>query len=136
MFRLRKEVYEKRNRYRMATEIDKLPYNTTDLPARDIPRETIEHAIDPQTTPTYVPSAPKYIEQQHVQQTIDRWEEFRLPALLSILYFLWSVPSIQVMVERFAPSIFADPTMGLFAKSICFGALYYAVTIGATYLKP
>ncbi len=43
----------------MATEIDKLPYNTTDLPARDIPRETIEHAIDPQTTPTYVPSAPK-----------------------------------------------------------------------------
>jgi hypothetical protein len=40
------------------------------------------------------------------------------------------------MVERFAPSVFADATTGLFAKSICFGALYYAVTIGATYLKP
>jgi len=63
---LRKEGYEKRNRYRMATEIDKLPYNSTDLPARDIPRETIEHAIDPQTTPTYVPSAPKYLDHQTV----------------------------------------------------------------------
>jgi hypothetical protein len=122
----------------MATEIDKLPYNTTtDLPARDIPRETIEHAIDQQTTPTYVPSAPKYIEQQPLQPTFDRWEEFRLPALLSILYFLWSVPSVQLMVERMAPSIFTDATTGLFAKSVCFGALYYAVTIGATYLgKP
>jgi hypothetical protein len=119
----------------MATEIDKLPYNTTtDLPARDIPRETIEHAIDQQTTPTYVPSAPKYIEQQSLYPTVDRWEEFRLPALLSILYFLWSVPSVQLMVERMAPSIFTDATMGLFAKSVCFGALYYAVTIGATYL--
>lgn len=121
----------------MATEIDKLPYNSTDLPARDIPRETIEHAIDPQTTPTYVPSAPKYIQQQPMQQIqSDRWEEFRLPALLSILYFLWSVPSVQLMVERMAPSLFSDPTTGLFAKSVCFGALYYAVTIGATYLKP
>ena len=119
----------------MATEIDKLPYNsTTDLPARDIPRETIEHAIDQQTTPTYVPSAPKYIHQQQVQPQTDRWEEFRLPALLSILYFLWSVPSVQLMIERMAPTIFSDQTTGLFAKSVCFGAFYYAVTIGATYL--
>jgi hypothetical protein len=41
------------------------------------------------------------------------------------------------MVERTFPSVFTDATMGLFAKSVCFGALYYAVTIGATYLgKP
>ena len=122
----------------MATDIDKLPFNTTtDLPARDIPRETIEHAVDPQTTPTYVPNAPKYIEQQPIQRQVDRWEEFRLPALLSILYFLWNVPSVQLMVERTFPNIFTDATMGLFAKSVCFGALYYAVTVGATYLgKP
>ena len=121
----------------MATEIDKLPYNTTtELPARDIPRETIEHVADPQTSPTYVPSAPKYIAPQPLP-TVDRWEEFRLPALLSILYFLWNVPSVQLMVERTFPSLFTDATMGLFAKSVCFGALYYAVTIGATYLgKP
>jgi len=122
----------------MATDIDKLPFNTTtDLPARDIPRETIEHVADPQTTPTYVPQAPKYIEEQPVYRQVDRWEEFRLPALLSILYFLWNVPSVQLMVERTFPSVFTDATMGLFAKSVCFGALYYAVTIGATYLgKP
>ena len=116
----------------MATEIDKLPYNTTDLPARDIPRETIEHAIDPQTTPTYVQSAPKYIEPVQVQQ--DRLEEFRLPALLSILYFLWNIPSVQQMVERMFPSIFSDPSMSLFAKSVCFGILYYVFTIGLAYL--
>jgi hypothetical protein len=122
----------------MATDIDKLPFNTTtDLPARDIPRETIEHAVDPETRPTYVPQAPKYLEEQPVYKQVDRWEEFRLPALLSILYFLWSVPSVQLMVERTFPSIFTDATMGLFAKSAGFGALYYAVTIGATYLgKP
>ena len=122
----------------MATDIDKLPFNTTtDLPARDIPRETIEHVADPETRPTYVAQAPKYFEEQPIYRQVDRWEEFRLPALLSILYFLWSVPSVQLMVERTFPSVFTDATMGLFAKSVCFGALYYAVTIGATYLgKP
>ena len=115
----------------MATEIDKLPYNN-DLPARDIPRETIDHAIDSQTTPTYVPAPPpKYIEESRT----DKWEEFRLPALLSILYFLWNVPSIQLMVERTFPSVFADATMGLFAKSVCFGLFYYGVTIGTVYLS-
>ena len=132
MYRLRKEVYEKRGMYRMATEIDKLPYNsTTELPARDIPRETIEHVADPQTTPTYVPSAPKYIQAQPLQ--VDRWEEFRLPALLSILYFLWNVPTVKQMVERTFPTVFTDTTTGLFARSVCFGALYYATTFAAAY---
>jgi hypothetical protein len=119
--------------YNMATEIDKLPYNT-ELQARDIPRETIDHAIDSQIKPTYVPdSPPKYIE----NVPVDKWEEFRLPALLSILYFLWNVPSVQLMVEKTFPSIFADATTGLFAKSVCFGLLYYGITIGAVYLgKP
>jgi len=52
----------------MATNITDLPYNTkTELPSRDIPRETIEHVADPQTTPTYMPpKPPPYIESQPI----------------------------------------------------------------------
>ena len=43
----------------MSTEIDKLPFNTsTDLPVRDIPRETISHVADPQN----IPSVQTYVE--------------------------------------------------------------------------
>ena len=114
----------------MATEIDKLPYNGTDLPVRDVPRETIDHTVDPEIRQTYVPSAPKYIE----QPIPERWEEYRLPVLLSILYFLWNIPSVQQTVERMFPSIFSDPSMGLLAKSVCFGILYYVFTVGSVYL--
>ena len=44
----------------MSTPISELPYNTatnkvTELPERDIPRETISHTTDAQVTPTYIP---------------------------------------------------------------------------------
>jgi len=112
----------------MSTEIDKLPFNTpTDLPARDIPRETVHHVTDPQTNTTYVPLANKYIE-----ETKQKYEEYKLPIILSILYFLWNIPSVQATLERVAP-IFVDPTFGLVAKSVCFGAFYYAFTLGIVF---
>lgn len=109
----------------MSTEIDNLPFNTpTDLPARDIPRETVAHVTDPQVTTTYVPPAPRYIE-----DTKPKYEEYKLPIILSILYFIWSIPTVQGYVERLSP-IFVDPSFGLVAKSVCFGIFYYAFTLG------
>jgi hypothetical protein len=114
----------------MSTEIDKLPFNTTtDLPVRDIPRETISHTADPQVNATYVPPPPpKYIE----ESPKPKYEEFKLPIILSILYFLWNIPSVQGYVEKIAP-IFTDATFGLMAKSLAFGTFYYAFTLGVIY---
>jgi len=125
----------------MATNITDLPYNTkTELPSRDIPRETLEHVADPQVTPTYVPpKAPDYIEHQpiHVEVSkVDRFiEEFKIPILIGILYFIFEMPTVTLMMVRFAPTIFTETTTGLLAKSICFGALYYAATVASDYLS-
>ena len=79
----------------MATNITDLPYNTkTELPSRDIPRETIEHVADPQITPTYIPPKPApYIESQpvHVESSkLERFiEEFRIPIMIALLYFIY-----------------------------------------------
>ena len=45
----------------MSTPIADLPFTPTALPERDIPRETIQHAADPQTTTNYMPRHPEYI---------------------------------------------------------------------------
>ena len=122
----------------MATNITDLPYNTkTELPSRDIPRETIDHVADPQVNPTYIPPKEReYIEQQptYVEQSkLDRFiEEFRIPLLVALLYFLFETPSIQTMVSRFAP---ISDTTGLLVKSVCFGAMYYSAMMGADYLS-
>ncbi len=112
----------------MSTEIAKLPY-TTELPIRDVPRDTVDHTIDPQTVPTYISPAEKYIPPYS-----KNIEDYKLPILLSILYFLYNVPSVQKMIERTLPQMFSDPTMSLMAKSAGYGLLYYMVTIGSVYL--
>jgi hypothetical protein len=113
----------------MSTEISQLPY-TAELPIRDVPRETVDHTIDPQTIPTYISPAEKYI----TPDKKENWEEYKLPILLSILYFLYNIPSLQKMIERALPQMLSDPTMSLMAKSAGYGLLYYLVTIGSVYL--
>ncbi len=113
----------------MSTEISQLPY-TAELPIRDVPRDTVDHTIDPQTVPTYIPSAEKYISPDKK----DNWEEYKLPILLSILYFLYNIPSLKKMMDGALPQMFSDPTMSLMAKSVGYGLLYYMVTIGSVYL--
>jgi hypothetical protein len=121
----------------MATNIIDLPYNTkTELPSRDIPRETIEHVVDPQVNTNYVPDrSPEYIEQQPIKQKIDWMEELRIPIMMGLLYFLFDLPMLHVMLVKAAPTIFTDTTSGLFAKSVCFSLFYYAAIMGSDYLS-
>jgi len=124
----------------MATNINDLPYNTkTELPSRDIPRETLEHVADPQVTPNYIPpKAPEYIEHQpiHMENKLDRLiDEFKIPILVGILYFIFEMPTLSSSLVRFAPTIFTETTTGLLAKSACFGALYYGAMMMADYLS-
>ena len=128
----------------MATNINDLPYNTTnvtELPPRDIPRETIEHVADPQITQTYTqPKQSDYIEQQQVQlntpSKLDRFlEEFRMPILVSILYILFNLPIVQSSLEKIAPSLFIESSTSVLSKGVLFGILYYSSLLLSDYLN-
>ena len=125
----------------MATNINDLPFNTkTELPSRDIPRETIEHVADPQVTPTYIPPAPQpYIGPQPIQtetSKIERFvDEFRIPIMIALLYFIYETTAVHTMLVRIAPTLFQDNTTGLLMKSVCFGLLYYVSFMGMDYLS-
>jgi hypothetical protein len=128
----------------MATNIDDLPFNKpTDLPSRDIPKETIQHVTDPQVTPTYIPpQPPQYIEEQpksYAPSKLDRWmDEFKLPVLLSVLFFIFQLSIVQNMMKSMIPSCFLDGQItmtGLGVKSGLFGVAYYAMMIFLDYLS-
>jgi len=136
----------------MSTSIEDLPYNnspinkTVELPARDIPRETINHTTDAQTTPNYIPAKqPDYIEQQPVYHQSPPsgklnkiLEEFRIPILLSILYFIFQLPMVQAFIIRMFPSVVQNndlTTMGIVVKSIMFGLSFHVTMFGIDYLN-
>ena len=136
----------------MSTAIEDLPYNnspinkTVELPARDIPRETITHTTDPQTTPNYIPQKQQeYIEQQPIYHQSPPsgklnkiLEEFRIPILLSILYFIFQLPMVQAFIIRMFPSVVQNndlTTMGIVVKSIMFGLSFHVTMFSIDYLN-
>jgi hypothetical protein len=149
-FALRKKGIKKVLAYIMSTNITDLPYNTptksektekAELPVRDIPRETINHVVDPQVTVNYLPQKePDYIEQQPIQlpQTskMDKlMDEFRLPIILAVLYFIFQLPLLDSFLLRTLPSVFKEDTMGTAAKSILFGLAYHISMLLIEYLN-
>jgi hypothetical protein len=149
---LRKINQKKVYSINMSTPISELPYNTatntptTELPARDIPRETVNHTTDAQVTVNYVPpKQEEYIEQQPVhyqqptQSKIDKlFEEFKLPILLSVLYFIFQMPTVQSFIIRVFPSIAHSgelTTLGVAVKSILFGLAYHVSMFMMDYLN-
>ena len=136
----------------MSTPIAELPYNTatnsvaTSLPPRDIPRETIAQTVDPQVNTTYVPpKQPAYIEQQQVQYVqptqgkIEKLlDEFKLPILLSVLYFIFQLPAMNAFIIRMIPSVAVNTELtmvGIGVKSIMYGAAYHFAMMGIDYLN-
>lgn len=124
-----------------STNITDLPYNSkTELPSRDIPRETLDHVADPQINPTYTaPKSQEYISHEPIREEPSKLDwfmnEFRMTIMISILYFLYDTPLIHSVMARVAPTLFTDTTYGLLAKSVCFGGAYYFAMMGADYLS-
>jgi hypothetical protein len=124
----------------MATNVADLPFNKAELPARDVPRETIDHVTDPQVTQQYVPpKAPEYID-RHVpemkQSKLDKLlDEFRIPIMVGVVYLLFEMPMSQSMLLRMAPSLMADASTGIFFKSVAIAVAYYAVSMGLDYMS-
>ena len=122
------------------TNIADLPFNKAELPQRDIPRETIEHVADPQVNQPYVPpKQPEYIERVQIAPQTSKIDkliyEFRIPIMVCVVYLLFELPSSQAMLLRLAPSLFTDSTTGLLAKSVSFGVVFYAISLGMEYLS-
>ena len=130
----------------MSTNINDLPYTTptiapqqqAKLPERDIPRETIQHTVDPQANvqympprpPDYIPSAPPPSNRLDYNKLL---EEFRVPILLSLLYFIFQLDSFHALLRKVLPLMFSEAgvltSKGIFIKSGLYGTSFYVVTL-------
>jgi len=125
----------------MSTNIEDLPYTapppTTKLPERDIPRETLSHVADPQTTVNFVPKVQEYMPPAPLppppSKLVHYIEEFRIPILLGLLYYIFQMGFVHDAMLKFIPSGFKPDgnltTFGLAVKSGLFGAAFHGVTL-------
>ena len=121
----------------MSTPIADLPFTpTTALPERDIPRETLQHAADPQTTANYMPRHPEYIPAPPPKYDYSYlMDEFRVPIILAMLYFLFQLEFFQAFLQRTLPATLQEGTYGIAAKSVLYGAAYYGITFLMLHFK-
>jgi len=118
----------------------------TSLPSRDIPMNTVQVANDVEVKPNYIPQAPPddYIQNMQTPENLihennDRetrqdaldsfYNEFQLPLLIGILYFLFQLPLFKRFVKKFLPTLFGqdgNPNLyGYFFNSILFSSFFY-----------
>ena len=129
---------------------------STQLPSRDIPRDTLQLATDVQVNADHVPVEEKmrdYIgdyddtqeviqkhmeEQQKINQMESIYNEIQTPVLIMLLYFLFQLPVVNSMVFKVFPKLFhKDGNLtigGLFLKTILYGALYYGIMKGIAFI--
>ena len=118
----------------------------TSLPSRDIPMNSVQVANDVEVKPNYIPQAPTddYIQNMQTpenlilennaretrQDALDSfYNEFQLPLLIGILYFLFQLPLFKRFVKKFLPTLFGqdgNPNLyGYFFNSILFSSFFY-----------
>ena len=123
----------------MSTAISDLPYTQPNpLPERDIPRETLPHAADPQTVANYMPRQAEYIPPPAKYDYAYLVEEFRIPLILSLLYYIFQLGLVQNTIMQALPSLFQEGKItsnGVLVKSGLFGAAYYAITLLMQHFK-
>ena len=137
-----------------STNISDLPYTTPPvasapqqaarLPDRDIPRETIQHTIDPQANVQYLPpQPPDYIPPAAPPASkldyTKLYEEFRVPVMIALLYFVFQLDSFQGLLRRIIPALFSESgqltSKGVFVKSGLFGSAFYLLTFAMQHLS-
>lgn len=124
----------------------------TQLPSRDIPMNTNNVSIDPQTMPNYVPPIPassrqsdyitNYEQSSEIIQnynknkinnnSLDRfYDEIHAPLLLIILYFFFQLPFLKKSLNNYIPFLFSNDgnynINGYLFTSMLFGSIYYVI---------
>lgn len=120
----------------------------TGLPSRDIPTNTV-HFSDEQIQPNYVPQKEQndYIQDTDTEHEILArrmksqnsrdsmeilYDEFQIPILIGILYFIFQLPVVRSKMLVLIPSLFnndGNPNLtGYLLNSLFFGVLYYIIS--------
>ena len=120
----------------------------TGLPSRDIPTNTV-HFSDEQIQPNYVPQKEQndYIQDMDTEHEILArrmksqnsrdsmeilYDEFQIPILIGILYFIFQLPVVRSKMLVLIPSLFnndGNPNLtGYLLNSLFFGVLYYIIS--------
>lgn len=130
------------------------------LPSRDIPQDTGSYNHDPEITPNYIPPAKTQTEfvqeyedahartiqekkrQKRAIQTLDDvFLEIRIPMIVALLYMVFQSPVFQTVIFKklsFMGVYGPDGNinmMGMFVKSIIFGAAYYGLDKIVEYVR-
>lgn len=117
------------------------------LPSRDIPQETLGISQDEQIKPNFIPNEQQNIdyisnhdtaqdiirnnmnEQRNIDSLERLYEEFQIPILLSVMYFIYQLPAVRIYLHKIIPSLFnkdGNPNLyGYVFNSILFGLMYY-----------
>jgi len=128
----------------------------TQLQSRDIPRTTESIVQDPQVQPNFIPpqSNRDYILEQESKEDIIQsysrnekyedsldqlYDEFQVPLLIGVLYFLFQLPIFKKNLFKFFPVLFSkDGNINLYGyifTSSLFGMLYYMLSKTMTHFS-
>ena len=134
----------------LQTELKNIPH--VRLPSRDIPTDQTYYQQDVEITPNYIPkpkSTRDYVKEEeevteekiekHRNRTTqketvnDLFNDFQIPILVSILYFIFQMPSVNTFLYKnfaFLSIHNLDGNInlyGVFFKSVLFGTIFYAI---------
>ena len=126
----------------------------TGLPSRDIPQDTTSLVQDEQIKPNYIPPSQKedYISDETLQDINNNkqneqnmnnlehlYQEFQLPLLVGVLYFLFQLPVIQKYLYKIIPGLFnsdGNPNLyGYIFNSLTFGLIYFVLLKSMKYFS-
>ena len=128
----------------------------TQLPSRDIPRNTESIMQDPQVQQNYIPPAStkdyiteeednediinNYSKNEKYGDSLDQlYDEIQIPLLIAVLYFLFQLPIFKRYLYRFFPVLFSkDGNVNLYGfifTSAFFGMLYYLLSKTMTHFS-
>lgn len=122
----------------------------TQLPSRDIPRNTNNITIDPNVKVNYIGENSNHTDYINLHDSKENiisnntnnnnnsgiihklFEEFQITLIIVILFFLFQLPFFNLKLSKFIPKLFDDSGnlkfYGNIIKSILFGFTFYSIT--------
>ena len=117
----------------------------TDLPIRDVPRNTVEQTTDERVRANYVPKHVDYIaahnsEQDRARIVINQnaniekskdaiMDELQAPIIIAALYFIFQLPVFRSALLKTFPTLFTEGGQfnlaGFLVSSVMFGGAYW-----------
>lgn len=150
------EIHEQKMMNELVSGIQQASANGgTSLPSRDIPTNTV-HFADDQVKPNYVPQQEQsdYIHNTDTEQDILArrvknqnsrdsleilYDEFQIPIIIGLLYFIFQLPIVKSKVLAILPSLFnkdGNPNLtGYIINSLFFGIAYYIISKTLVHLQ-